>query len=273
ARSGTAFVTLVRSARLEDSAVEWKPVDAAVIELEDGFGRLRAVTNIAGRVTFSGIRPGRHAVRVVYSDLPDTYRLESETYSIAVEPGGRTSLELRAIPAKRNIRIISSGEVRLDDPQREPTRPPEPQVQTKREESECLARPSTLHVVQQGESLSEMAAQKYGSAYLWPFLWLANRPAISDPDRIEIGDSIRVSEGRFEVVQSSGGDWARRTVREGETLQDIAVEELGHPAMWAVVWYTNRRTLNLDASPAPGTRLRIPSIRVSETDPDRFCPD
>lgn len=48
------------------------------------------------------------------------------------------------------------------------------------------------HVVQEGETLSEIAAATLGSSRRWPELVAANRDRISDPDRVLPGTELRI---------------------------------------------------------------------------------
>jgi nucleoid-associated protein YgaU len=54
----------------------------------------------------------------------------------------------------------------------------------------------TLHVVQQGETLSAVARRYYGDGAAWPRLWAANRGWLSRPERLPLG-------GRLWVPRSS----------------------------------------------------------------------
>jgi nucleoid-associated protein YgaU len=50
------------------------------------------------------------------------------------------------------------------------------------------------HTVAPGQSLSSIAAQYYGNANLWPRLFEANRNTILDPNRIFVGQVLRVPQ-------------------------------------------------------------------------------
>jgi nucleoid-associated protein YgaU len=50
------------------------------------------------------------------------------------------------------------------------------------------------HTVVQGETLSSIAAHFYGNANLWPRLFEANRNTLLDPNRIFVGQVLRVPQ-------------------------------------------------------------------------------
>lgn len=50
------------------------------------------------------------------------------------------------------------------------------------------------HVVQPGESLSQIAAQTGGDPQLWPVLYRANRDQIKDPARLYPGQALLIPE-------------------------------------------------------------------------------
>lgn len=51
-----------------------------------------------------------------------------------------------------------------------------------------------VHVVRQGETLSEIAAATLGSGALWPVLYRANRDQIKDPARLYPGQKLTIPE-------------------------------------------------------------------------------
>lgn len=51
---------------------------------------------------------------------------------------------------------------------------------------------STFHTVQSGDTLSKIAKQYYGNAGKYPVIFEANRPMLSDPDRIYPGQVLRI---------------------------------------------------------------------------------
>lgn len=51
---------------------------------------------------------------------------------------------------------------------------------------------STFHTVKAGDTLSKIAKQYYGNAGRYPVIFEANRPMLSDPDRIYPGQVLRI---------------------------------------------------------------------------------
>jgi nucleoid-associated protein YgaU len=51
---------------------------------------------------------------------------------------------------------------------------------------------STFYTVQSGDTLSKIALQHYGDAGKYPLIFEANRPMLSDPDKIYPGQTLRI---------------------------------------------------------------------------------
>lgn len=51
---------------------------------------------------------------------------------------------------------------------------------------------SDLHVVVKGDTLSAIAKEHYGDASKYPAIFEANRPMLSDPDKIYVGQVLRI---------------------------------------------------------------------------------
>jgi nucleoid-associated protein YgaU len=54
------------------------------------------------------------------------------------------------------------------------------------------AEESDLHVVQRGDTLSAIAKEHYGDAMKYPVIFEANRPMLTDPDKIYVGQVLRI---------------------------------------------------------------------------------
>jgi nucleoid-associated protein YgaU len=46
--------------------------------------------------------------------------------------------------------------------------------------------------VERGDTLWMLAARSFGDAERWPEIFAANRDVVSDPDRIEPGEQLRI---------------------------------------------------------------------------------
>lgn len=52
--------------------------------------------------------------------------------------------------------------------------------------------PSTFYTVKSGDTLSKIAKEVYGNASKYPLIFEANKPMLSDPDKIYPGQSLRI---------------------------------------------------------------------------------
>jgi nucleoid-associated protein YgaU len=48
------------------------------------------------------------------------------------------------------------------------------------------------HTVVKGDTLSKLAKQYYGDAALYPQIFEANRDILKDPDKIQVGQRLRI---------------------------------------------------------------------------------
>jgi len=48
------------------------------------------------------------------------------------------------------------------------------------------------HVVQAGDTLSKLAQKYYGDASLYTKIFQANRDVLSDPNKIQVGQKLRI---------------------------------------------------------------------------------
>jgi nucleoid-associated protein YgaU len=51
---------------------------------------------------------------------------------------------------------------------------------------------ATFHTVERGDTLSKIAKSVYGNAMKYPVIFEANRPMLSDPDKIYPGQKLRI---------------------------------------------------------------------------------
>lgn len=51
---------------------------------------------------------------------------------------------------------------------------------------------ATFYTVQSGDSLSKIAKQQYGNAMKYPLIFEANKPMLTDPDKIYPGQVLRI---------------------------------------------------------------------------------
>lgn len=48
------------------------------------------------------------------------------------------------------------------------------------------------HIVKKGDTLSKIALEYYGDAKLYPQIFDANRDILDDPDKIRVGQKLRI---------------------------------------------------------------------------------
>jgi hypothetical protein len=96
------------------------------------------------------------------------------------------------------------------------------------------------------------------------------RFTLFDPDGIPVRATVSVALREYVTVQQqlaelnlqSADHTRERTVRRGETLASVAAAEYGEPERWRALAIANPGVDPL--RPAPGTRLRLPPVDLSE---------
>lgn len=118
-------------------------------------------------------------------------------------------------------------------------------------------------VVEEGDTLWDIAEEEYGDPTKWRVIAEAND--IEDPRSLEPGTVLVIPEldsgdGSDGGDDTSGNDGERRTrtVEEGDTLWEIAEEEYGNPDKWLVIAVAN--DIEDPRSLEPGTTLLIPAL-------------
>ena len=65
-------------------------------------------------------------------------------------------------------------------------------IATVDDRTSIVAPSSVFHTVEKGDTLSKIAKKYYGDAMKYPVIFEANRPMLSDPDKIYPGQSLRI---------------------------------------------------------------------------------
>ena len=103
------------------------------------------------------------------------------------------------------------------------------------------------HVVRKGETLSGISKRYYGSSGHTGFLARSN--GLGNPDNVPVGTSLVIHElggasSSTTSRNSTRGEMRKTTtVREGETLSEIAQRELGSSQAWPRLWEANKNKL------------------------------
>lgn len=109
-------------------------------------------------------------------------RLGLEVEGLRVEVQGEKATVFGKVDdqAEREKVVLALGNVvgiaRVDD-----------RMEAARKEPEAV-----FHTVAKGETLSKIAKQHYGSASKYPMIFEANRPMLTDPDKIYPGQVLRI---------------------------------------------------------------------------------
>lgn len=124
-------------------------------------------------------------------------------------------------------------------------------------ESPPPAPEGSTYVVQAGDTLSKIAAAKYGNAAQWPAIWQANHQLIgSNPNIIQAGWKL--------VIPPLGNmppppEHRTVTVYIGDSLASIAASVYGNAARWSDIWRANMSVIGPNPNLIkPGEVLAIP---------------
>ncbi len=114
-----------------------------------------------------------------------------------------------------------------------------------------LERPKLrTHIVEQGDTISELAEQYYGSQRHTEFLLKAN-PQIKDPRRLRINMRLKIpplpDEGAVSGDRGQVGAKPRMyRVKQGETFYRIAEQVLGDGRRWPEIFELNKEKVDED---------------------------
>lgn len=155
-----------------------------------------------------------------------------------------------------------SGTVDVD--QRTPA--PEPTRVTSRAPTQATpapARPATIkHVVERGETLWSLAEQHLGEGSRYRELAELNRDVLGpDPGFLSVGEVLQIP-----VTPQTGVDHAeshRVTVQRGDTLSEIAEEELGDAAKYPEIFEASKDTVQPGGRHLSDPDLILPGWELS----------
>jgi nucleoid-associated protein YgaU len=130
------------------------------------------------------------------------------------------------------------------------------------------------YVIRPGDTLIRIASRELGDISLANNIFLLNRDVISDPDRLQIGDALRLpsreSLRRSPEAAAGGGpravspvsgapaDGRVHVVVRGDTLSSLALRYYGSSASWRAIFEANRRTVPNPDRLDVGMELAIP---------------
>jgi len=121
------------------------------------------------------------------------------------------------------------------------------------------AQPKNTYVIESGDTLYDIAMQKYGDPKFVEAIQEAN-PGL-DPERLRVGDRIVLPERRKQTPEKA--EAAKRPkvyiVKKGDTLIGIARKMYNDSAMYPKIYKANQDVLSsLNARLYVGMRLRLP---------------
>ncbi len=133
------------------------------------------------------------------------------------------------------------------------------------------------YTVEAGDRLIDIARDEYGDGRLWKAIVAAN-PDLEDPDRLLVGQKIRIPTldearrllgGAAPAAELKPATRAEKSpvggttyvVGEGDSLIKIARHVLGDAARWKEIYELNRDRLESPDLIRPGMELRLPAAK------------
>lgn len=136
--------------------------------------------------------------------------------------------------------------------------------------ADALPRPTAnatterIVIVEQNQTLSEIAAEYLGSSRRWPELLEANRDQLASDRDLRPGMKLRIPGGS--VAANTGNNTTPAppatgrtyTVKANDTLYRIAVSQLGNGNRWREIQELNKDKISRPDDIKPGMVLRLP---------------
>ncbi len=202
------------------------------------------------------LEPGWVAVPDILKAAPDQQAAEALTRRPAELPKTGTT--------DRTIRPNVPQEVTQGQRRVQHTPPVSPRPETNRGNASTTVK---RHVVKRGDSLSSISKQYYGSSGHTDLLARTN--GLSNPDNVPLGTSLVIPERNqartpsTERPSNPQGLARKTTVRDGETLSEIAQRELGSSKAWPKIWKANKNILPDPDRLEAGMILTIPVVTAA----------
>lgn len=132
------------------------------------------------------------------------------------------------------------------------------------------------HTVRPGDTLSELAQRYLGDAKAYPELFKLNRDQMRNPNDLNVGMSLRVPAPQQPTLDSSIrpeprpqnlNQLPRVTVKRGDSLSSIALEQLGNANRYLEIYNLNRDQLSNPNALRINMQLRLPLPQTSAPQP------
>jgi nucleoid-associated protein YgaU len=188
---------------------------------------------------------------------------EGETNSVTI--GNTAENKTQLGPADPVAKFLAQGDSSSDTASAEPAPTVDASSTTPQSTRPVdLATTQQTHIIASGETFSSIARATYGDEKYWVAIAQAN-PLI-DPDRIRVGQEIRLPEKELVLAGNAApaaadlpGGATTYTVQSGDTLGEIAVQFYGKASEWKRIHDANRQLIGPKASGLrTGMKLTIP---------------
>ncbi len=119
--------------------------------------------------------------------------------------------------------------------------------------------PAVFYTVTKGDTLSKIAKRQYGDAMKYPVIFEANKPMLTDPDKIYPGQVLRIPPmtGTYSAAIST------YEVKSGDTLSKIAKEMYGDASKYQRIFEANQPMLDNPDDIRVGQVLTIPPSNMA----------
>jgi len=96
-----------------DSTGNRQGIQNILVEISQGDDIQHRVTDSKGSYIFDELRPGPWKVKFYDYNLPEYHRLEQNVFELYLKPGEQSTVDGYAVPQKRRIKLLQSGETEV----------------------------------------------------------------------------------------------------------------------------------------------------------------
>lgn len=112
------------------------------------------------------------------------------------------------------------------------------------------------YIVKLGDTLMEIAFEKYGNYLRWKDVFQINKHKMKSPERMQVGTELTIKNVKYVYIKRDGQPYL---IRKMDTLKSISNKLYGTPDRWKEIWKNNPQLIRNPKRIYAGFTLYYPS--------------